>query len=78
MSKDGMYAVTSQYICTGEPYEITATILAYNPMSAQAQLDWLMANKHCMCQDCIAEYEVDYHVHVILPSEMPTYNMCIR
>ena len=73
-----VYKVVAQYICAGEPYDITATILAYNQPSAQAQLDWLVQNKYCMCQDCIAEYEVSYHTHIILPSGMPIYSMCVK
>jgi hypothetical protein len=73
-----VYEVTSQYICAGEPYDITATVNAYNQLSAQAQLNWLVENKQCMCQDCIAEYEVSYHTHMILPSGMPIYSMCVK
>jgi hypothetical protein len=79
MAKDGgTYTVNSQYICAGEPYDITANIRAYNQMSAQAQLDWLVLTKDCMCQDCVAEYAVDYHTHVTLPSGMPIYSMCVK
>ena len=73
-----VYKVMSQYVCAGEPYDITATVLAYNQLSAQAQLDWLAQNKQCMCQDCIAEYEVRYHTHMMLPSGMPVYSMCVK
>jgi len=73
-----IYEVTAQYICAGEPYDITATVNAYNQLSAQAQLNWLVENKQCMCQDCIAEYEVSYHTHMILPSGMPIYSMCVK
>jgi len=73
----GAYKVSSQYICAGEPYDISAVVTAYNEGSAKAQLDWLMANKHCMCQECIAQYNMDYSTHIVLPSGMPVYNMCI-
>jgi len=72
------YSVSSQYICAGEPYDITATVKAYNQLSAQCQLDWLVENKHCMCQDCVTAYDVDYLTQVILPSGMPIYSMCVR
>jgi len=77
-SNGGMYTVNSQYICAGEPYEITANIMAYNQMSAQSQLDWLVLTKDCMCQDCMTEYKVEYHSNIILPSGMPVYSMCVK
>jgi len=73
-----IYKVSSQYICSGEPYDMDATVKAYNQASAQVTLDWLVQNKDCMCQDCIASYEVDYLTHVILPSGMPIYSMCVK
>jgi len=74
----GVYAVSSQYICSGEPYEIKATVVAQNQVSAQPQLDWLVQHASCMCKDCIIKYAIDYHINLTLPSGMPPYNMCIK
>ena len=73
-----VYEVTSQYICAGEPYDIKALVIAYNLLSAQAQLDWLVQNKNCMCPECIVEYEVSYSTFMTLPQGMPTYTMCVK
>ena len=61
----GAYQVSSQYICAGEPYDIQAVVTAYNADSAKKQLDWLTQNKHCMCLECIAEYNSDYSTHIV-------------
>ena len=73
-----IYQVSSQYICCGEPYDITATVNTYNQLSAQAQLDWLVGNRHCMCKGCLTVYEEEYSTHIVLPSGMPIYSMCVK
>lgn len=74
----GSYKVSSQYTCAGEPYDIQAVVTAYSAESAKVQLDWLMDNKGCMCKDCISEYNTHYSTHIILPSGMPIYSMCVK
>ena len=74
----GAYQVRSQYICAGEPYDLQAVVTAYNEGSAKEQLNWILNNKHCMCQKCIAEYNLEYSTHIILPSGMPVYSMCVK
>ena len=73
-----VYDVKAQYISIGEPYEVKASVIAVNQMSAQAQLDWIVKNKECMCAKCLISYERDYSVYVKLPERMPEYSMCIR
>ena len=52
-----VYDVKAQYISIGEPYEVKASVIAVNQMSAQAQLDWIVKNKECMCAKCLISYE---------------------
>ena len=73
----GAYKVSSQYISAGEPYDISAVVTAYNEGSAKAQLDWIMANKHCMCKECLVEYNVQYSTQ-IASKELPYYSMCVK
>ena len=73
-----VHKVYSQYICQGEPYNISAIVKAYNQGSAQITLDWIVQNKHCMCQSCMATYQIEYLTKVILPNEMPIYRMCVK
>ena len=73
-----VYDVQTQYDSIGEPYEVKASVIAINKMSAQVQLDWIVKNKECMCAKCLISYERDYSVYVKLPEGMPEYSMCIR
>jgi len=72
------YYVGSQFTCKGEPYDVHATVQAYNHASAQVQLNWITANKTCMCKECLESYKKDYLVSLALPESMPVYQMCIR
>ena len=74
----GNFKVQGQYIIRGESYDTSATVMAKNEESAKVQLDWILANHHCMCSDCCETYATDYSVHVIIPEGMSVPAMCLK
>jgi len=72
------YHVWSKFICTGEPYDIQATVHAVNYQTAHVQLDWITQNKDCMCKECLQEYTKQYSTSIVLPEGMPIYRMCVK
>jgi len=73
----GNFKVQGQYIVGGEPYDMPARVHAVNESSAQVQLNWLLANNHCMCNDCLDEYEKQYGTIVFRPDNL-NYSMCVK
>lgn len=73
----GTYLVNSDYWTNGSAYDIIAKVYAKNSESAKAQLDWLLCNTHCMCNDCRESWREEYSVDIdSLPVYMPQDAYC--
>lgn len=73
----GNFNVQGQYLSGGEAYDVEAVVKAKNEESAKAQLNWILANKHCLCNDCLDEYVKDYSTVVQVPQSL-NYSMCVK
>ena len=61
----------------GDEYTTMGIVTAKNEESAKAQLDWVLANHHCLCIACLDKFENDYGTMILVSTRLD-YSMCVK